>query len=282
MNLYYTIRGLKEEGLLSNRVFHRTVMKFIQLIIALFFVFTLGSVATAALETDINIGFPDLLADEFDDVNDLFDEYESQDFIVYDPLEPMNRVFFEFNDTLYEWLLYPVMTGYSWLVPLELRESFGNFFFNVSMPVRLLNTVLQGEFSSSGKVVGRFFINSTLGVAGLVDVAKLEWGIEPTRADFGQTLGRWGLGDGIYFCWPLVGPSNIRDSFGLVVDAYSHPIPYLHGSTLLDLGYATSNKLNTLSLHPTLYHDLKKIALDPYIASRQAYYEYRQAIIARN
>jgi phospholipid-binding lipoprotein MlaA len=174
------------------------------------------------------------------------------------------------------------MTGYSWLVPLELRESFGNFFFNVSMPVRLLNTVLQGEFSSSGKVVGRFFINSTLGVAGLVDVAKLEWGIEPTRADFGQTLGRWGLGDGIYFCWPLVGPSNIRDSLGLVVDAYSHPIPYLHGSTLLDLGYATSNKLNTLSLHPTLYHDLKKIALDPYIASRQAYYEYRRAIIARN
>lgn len=257
-------------------------MKFSLLIIALVLVFSFGTVAAAEIETNIHTSFPDLLEDEFDDGDELFDDYDNQQFIVSDPLEPMNRVFFEFNDILYEWLLHPVMTGYSWLVPLELRESFGNFFFNVATPVRLLNTVLQGEFASSGKVVGRFFINSTLGVAGLVDVANLEWGIEPTRADFGQTLGRWGVGDGIYFCWPLVGPSNVRDSLGLFVDAYSHPIPYLHESTVLDLGYYTSNKLNTLSLHPTLYDDLKRFALDPYIASRQAYYEYRQAIIARD
>lgn len=224
---------------------------------------------------DANI-FPDLLSDEFE--NDLFDDNEPS-IHVRDPLEPVNRFFFEFNDVVYEWILKPVNYGYSWLLPVDLRICFGNFFFNLATPVRLLNSFLQGDLEATGVVLERFFINSTIGVWGLVDVAAIEFDIQPQRADFGQTLGKWGLGEGIYFCWPLVGPSTVRDTVGLVVDAYTHPIPYLHDNRTLDVGYYLSNRINTLSLNPTFYDDLKKYSLDPYIASRQAYYEYRKAIV---
>lgn len=227
--------------------------------------------------------FPDLLSDDYgDDVGmDSGDEdfYNEQVATIRDPLEPINRVFFTFNDKLYEWVLSPITDGYIWAVPRDLRECFGNFFYNLSAPVRFVNSILQGEIKQSGVVFSRFLINSTLGVYGLVDTANLEFDIKPRNADFGQTLGRWGLGDGVYICWPLVGPSSIRDSVGLIVDAYTHPIPYFHDSRVLDIGYYTSNKLNTLSLNPDIYDDLKRFSLDPYIASRQAYYDYRKVLI---
>lgn len=232
--------------------------------------------ATEASQQDL------LLADDefYDD--DLYDDefYEDDaEFEIYDPLEPVNRFFFGFNDHLYEWLLKPFTDAYIWAVPLELRESAGNFFLNLAAPVRLLNTLLQGKFDESVVVVNRFLINSTLGVYGLVDIASIEFEIEPTRADFGQTLGRWGLNSGVYVCWPLIGPSSLRDTVGLVVDAYTHPIPYFHDSRVLDIAYYTSNRINTLSLNPNVYEDLKKFSIDPYISSRQAYFEYRKALI---
>ncbi|PHR30160.1 MAG: hypothetical protein COA36_01895 [Desulfotalea sp.] len=227
----------------------------------------------------------DLLDDDYDSEDDFGDDFDSEDDFdddfttISDPLEPLNRVFFEFNDVIYEWVLSPVTDGYIWAIPRELRESIGHFFFNLASPVRFLNFVLQGEFKQSGVVLGRFLINSTLGVYGLVDTAYLEFDIEPRRADFGQTLGRWGVGNGIYICWPMVGPSSIRDTVGLVVDAYTHPIPYFHDNVALDISYYTSHKLNVLSLNPTVYDDLKRFALDPYVASRQAYYDYRKAVV---
>jgi phospholipid-binding lipoprotein MlaA len=238
-----------------------------------------------ALEpVDRQNSFPDLLSDEFLS-DDEWDEGNDDDFdreeleTISDPLEPLNRVFFTFNDKVYEWVLSPLTDGYIWVVPRELRESFGNFFFNLAAPVRFVNSLFQGELKQSGLVLSRFLINSTLGVYGLVDIAYLEFDIKPENADFGQTLGRWGVGDGIYICWPVVGPSSIRDSIGLVVDAYTHPIPYFHESRVLDVSYYTSNKLNTLSLNPDIYDDLKRFSLDPYVASRQAYYDYRKLLI---
>jgi phospholipid-binding lipoprotein MlaA len=255
--------------------------RFLLVFITLFFCGTFALAGDQAPET----GFPDLLADEFleDDEFDEFDEFNNETaFRIRDPLEPINRFFFEFNDKLYEWILKPVTDGYIWLVPRELRVNFGNFYFNLAMPIRLLNSLLQANFKDAGTVLSRFAINSTIGVYGLVDVAALEFDLQPQRADFGQTLGKWGAGGGIYFCWPLFGPSSIRDTVGLVVDAYTHPIPYFHESIALDLAYYTSNKLNTLSLNPDLYEDLKRFSLDPYIASRQIFYEYRQAMIEVN
>lgn len=251
------------------------------LLVVMFFVSVSFATASIAVENT----HPDLLEDDFFD-----EEFDDEAFVdgedgewfdasIYDPLEPMNRAFFVFNDKLYEWVLRPVTDGYIWLLPRELRESFGNFFYNLAMPIRLLNTLLQGDFQGSSVVVQRFFVNSTLGVYGLVDIAFLEFDLKPERADFGQTLGKWGADEGIYFCWPLFGPSSLRDSVGLVVDAYTHPIPYFHQDYLLDLAYYTTNKLNTLSLNPDIYEDLKRFSLDPYIAARQAYYDYRKAFI---
>ena len=252
-------------------------MKIVRLT-AIFFSFFLFVTPLFGVENSSKQDFyPDLLDDEsFDDEN--FDDFPQ--LVIADPLEPMNRFFFEFNDTFYELLLKPITDGYIWIVPRELRESFGNVFYNLASPIRLLNSLLQADFETTGVVLERFLINSTLGVYGLVDIASIEFDIDPVKADFGQTLGRWGVSEGIYFCWPIIGPSNSRDSVGWLVDLYTHPIPYVHDSRALDFSYYVSARVNTISLHPNFYEDLKRFSLDPYIASRQAYYEFRRGFIA--
>jgi len=227
---------------------------------------------------------PDLLAEEdswADDDKDANEEDDLATAAIYDPLEPMNRFFFEVNDTLYDWVMKPVTDTYSWLLPQDLRDCFGNFFDNIAMPIRLLNSLLQADFETSGVVLGRFFINSTLGVYGLVDIAADKYKIMPRKADFGQTLGRWGVEEGIFLYLPFMGPMNIRDGIGFIADAYTHPIPYIHDSFLLDTAYYSTTKVNSLSLNPDLYDDLRKYSLDPYVASRQAYYDYRRALVER-
>lgn len=220
--------------------------------------------------------FPDFLGDDSTET-DFLDE--SPEIVVYDPLEPMNRVFFEFNDVLYEWVVKPAADGYSWVLPLEIRQAFGNFFLNLAMPIRLINSLLQGDLEKTGVVVERFLINSTVGVYGFADVADEEFDINPRRADFGQTLGKWGVGEGIYVCWPVFGPSNTRDTVGLVADAYSHPLPYFTDDSTFLISYYVTTRLNKLSLNPDVYEDLKRFSVDPYIAARQAYYDYRKVVV---
>jgi phospholipid-binding lipoprotein MlaA len=196
---------------------------------------------------------------------------------VYDPLESMNRFFFEVNDDLYVWVVKPVTREYRRFLPLELRESFGNFFLNLGFPVNFLNTLLQGDLRSTVIVVERFVINTTLGVGGLVDVAANEFDLGPRRADFGQTLGRWGIGEGPFIYWPLLGPSNIRDTIGLAADTFVKPLPYIYEDTLIDITVYSTERINALSLNPDLYDDMKRFSLDPYVAVRQAYSDYRRA-----
>lgn len=221
---------------------------------------------------------PDLLAEELayerTEQEDAWDEDE-----VYDPMESMNRFFFEVNDQLYVWVVKPVTTGYSRVVPAELRECFGNFFLNLGFPVNLLNTLLQGDFRSAVIVAERFLINTTLGVVGLVDVAANEFDIGPRRADFGQTLGRWGVGEGPFIYWPLLGPSNIRDTVGFAADLFAMPLPYLYDDTMIDITVYSTERINALSLNPDLYDDMKRFSLDPYVAVRQAYSDYRRAAL---
>lgn len=215
----------------------------------------------------------DLLDDEF-----VEDEAQSEEEI-YDPLEPMNRFFFEVNDTLYYWVIKPANRVYSFFLPIEIRDCLGNFFDNLTMPVKLLNNLLQGDFEDAGIVVSRFFINSTLGIFGLGDPATSEFNLVERPADFGQTLGRFGVGEGFYLYWPIIGPSNVRDTIGYLVDTYSHPVPYLSDQFTEELLYYTTDRLNDVSLNPDAYDDIKKYSLDPYIAIRQGYYDYRRTKI---
>ena len=114
---------------------------------------------------------------------------------------------------------------------------------------------------------------------GLGDPAYVDFDLEPRRADFGQTLGRWGIGEGFYICLPFLGPSNVRDSVGFVGDVYMHPVPYLSESFAFDMGYLAVSRVNLMSISPEVYEELKRISLDPYVAARQAYYDYRRSII---
>lgn len=214
-----------------------------------------------------------LLSDDF-----LDDDFMSES-TYDDPLEPMNRFFFEFNDKLYYWVLSPLNTGYSAVVPWDIRYSIGNFVNNIAAPIRLLNNLLQWKINDAGIVLSRFLINSTLGVYGFGDPAWVDFGLEPKPEDFGQTLGTWGVGEGVYLCLPVIGPSNVRDMVGFGADAYTHPMVYFVDDIWFSAGYYTVSRVNLLSLNPTVYEDLKKYSLDPYISMRQVYLDYRRTRI---
>ena len=141
------------------------------------------------------------------------EDMEEEEYIA-DPLEPLNRISFTFNDRLYFWVLKPLAKGYSLIVPEDMRLSARNFFNNLAFPKRFFNCLLQMKFRSAGNEALRFMLNSTFGMLGMYDVAREEFGISAIDEDFGQTLGVWGIKSGPYIHWPFLGPSNIRDTLG--------------------------------------------------------------------
>lgn len=200
---------------------------------------------------------------------------------IADPIEPWNRAMYHFNDKFYFWLLKPVGQGYKYVIPETFRIIFSNFYENIMMPVRFVNNLLQGKPDYAGRELVRFVINSTVGVAGFRDCAKDCFGITGRKADLGQTLGKYGIGSGFYIVWPVVGPSSPRDTFGLVGDHFLKPVTYL-SSNLLDPGTIALNvheKVNDFSFHIGDYEILKEASIDPYIAIRDAYVQYRKKLI---
>ena len=213
---------------------------------------------------------------EYDEDEDYFDEYETFEDIS-DPFEPVNRVFFHFNDKLYYWLLKPAASGYKAIVPEPARISVKNFFSNLSFPVRFINCVFQGKFEGAGYEVGRFLTNSTIGLAGFFDVATKDFNMKEYDEDLGQTLGFYGLGHGFYICWPFLGPSSLRDTIGDAGDEFLDPVYYLDLKRKYELSIKAYEKVNDVSLILGEYEDLKEAALDPYIALRDVYFQYRAA-----
>ena len=139
----------------------------------------------------------------------------------------------------------------------------------------MANCLLQAKFKGAGNEVIRFLLNSTFGVAGFFDPAKKEFKIEKTEADFGQTLGVWGLGPAFYINWVFLGPSNFRDTIGFAGDLFLDPRTYLFKNPIFYL-VRPVELVNDTSLTMGEYEELKKAALDPYIAVREAYSQYRQ------
>jgi phospholipid-binding lipoprotein MlaA len=198
---------------------------------------------------------------------------EAQAETVPDPFEPLNRAFFNFNDKLYFWVLKPVAVGYKTVVPEEARVSVRNFFYNLAFPVRFVNTLLQGKFFGAFEETCSFLVNSTVGLGGLADVATA---IDLKRhdEDLGQTLAVQGNGPGFYINWPFLGPSTLRDSIGMAGDLFLDPLTYL-GTYWYAPGARGLNVVNETSLRIGDYESLKKAALDPYVALRDAYYQNR-------
>jgi len=201
--------------------------------------------------------------------------------LIADPLEPVNRAFFHFNDRLYFWVLKPVSSGYKLALPEALRNCIGNFFSNLFTPIRVANCLLQGKIKGAGREVLRFTVNSTAGFVGFNDVAGEELEIRGAEEDLGQTLGVYGLGPGIYINWPFLGPSSIRDTVGIVGDGFLNPVNHIVTSTDTNLAVKGFERVNQTSLRIGDYESFKRAALDPYVALKDAYHQSRERKVNR-
>jgi phospholipid-binding lipoprotein MlaA len=193
---------------------------------------------------------------------------------IADPLEPVNRFMFGVNDVTYFWILKPVLQVYTAMVPQPVRVGIRNFSHNLDTPVRLVSCLLQGKGSAAGTEASRFAINTTIGVLGIGDPAQDRWKLEPAEEDLGQTLAVYGFGNGFYVVWPWFGPSTLRDSVGMVGDEFLNPVRYIPPEAL-SIAISATSTINSGSFHAGEYESLKAASVDPYIAMREAYLQYR-------
>lgn len=191
-----------------------------------------------------------------------------------DPLQPVNRVTFQFNQKADHYVIRPIAQGYQKATPQFVRTGVTNFFNNLFYPQTIVNDFLQAKFERGGKDIGRLLVNSTFGILGVFDVAKY-WGMPKHDEDFGQTLGYWGVQPGWYLVLPLLGPSDVRDGVGMAADLPLDPLFYSNDSTvtwsLFGL-YAVNTRAMLLKADQFIQN-----ALDPYLFVRDAYLQHRRS-----
>lgn len=153
-------------------------------------------------------------------------EIEALAFATSDPLESINRPIFAFNERMDSWILRPVAQGYDYVTPVWMRQGVSNALGNLGEVSVTVNSLLQGRFSQAATSGGRFLINSTLGIVGLVDTAE-KMGLERARTDFGHTLASWGAPSGPYLVVPFFGPRTVRSGTGQLVDIYMSPLTHV-------------------------------------------------------
>lgn len=196
----------------------------------------------------------------------------------FDPLEKINRPIFWFNDKLDVYLLEPIAKGWDFVVPDRAQGAISDVFDNARFPIDFTNELLQGKPGSAGKALGRFLLNSTLGVGGLFDVAKAA-GLPGRQEDFGQTLGVWGVRNGPYLMLPILGPSTFRDACGRAADSPMRVWPFFLG-TLPSSAITGTEVVNWRARNIESIRDLKKDAFDYYALVRNAYLQNRAAEVA--
>ena len=195
-----------------------------------------------------------------------------------DPFEKFNRAMFKFNTKVDRYFAKPLAKGYRAVTPRPVRKGISNFFSNLREPIVILNDVLQGKVKQAGSDLGRFLMNSTLGLFGFIDVAS-KAGLKKHDEDFGQTLGKWGIKDGPYLVLPFFGPSSMRDAFGLVADAQVDPVRQKDDKS-------TRSKLTTLRVINTRANLLDATDIleqaggqDPYLFVREFYRQRRRSLV---
>jgi phospholipid-binding lipoprotein MlaA len=195
---------------------------------------------------------------------------------INDPAEPTNRAVFAFNRGVDAVILQPLATVYR-ETPQLFQDSVHNVLNNLRTPVILLNDLLQGEFRRAGETVGRFVVNTTIGVGGVGDVAA-DLGMPYHNEDFGQTLAVWGVPEGPYVMLPVIGPSNPRDTVGLVADFFADPLNLWAANTDRDWIIYARTGTRAIDLRARNYdvlEDLERTSLDYYAAIRSLYRERR-------
>jgi phospholipid-binding lipoprotein MlaA len=203
----------------------------------------------------------------------------------YDPIEPVNRGIFWFNDELDIYVFEPIAKFYKDNMPRPIRTGIGNFFNNLRYPSYLVSDVIQGKFSQAVDHTGRFLVNSTIGVVGLMDVAT-DMGLPDHEEDFALALAYHGVPAGPYLVIPFLGPSNVRDGIGLVVDGFLNPISWIgysnaSNSTKIAL---TSSAVAVKYIHTRAgliqaVEAAKESSVDYYLFLQGAYYQHRQGLL---
>ena len=196
----------------------------------------------------------------------------------YDPWEAFNTAMFSFNRKVDRYALKPVAKAWDTIVPDAVERSLKRAFDNLSMPRRLVNNLFQLKLKGAGQELARFGLNTTLGVAGLFDVAKV-FGLEASEADTGQTLGRYGVGPGPYLVLPFLPPLTARDGIGFAVDAALDPFTYVIFPVAALAGTAVGKRVDERALNLDLYENVEESTVDLYSAVRNGYLQRRQKMI---
>jgi len=219
--------------------------------------------------------------DEFldEELDTLYEEAEDATVKVADPFEPINRGMFVFNDRFYFWIAKPLTIGYRTVIPSNVRSPIKNFFYNIFAPIRIVNNLLQGKAKGAGIETQRFLINSTAGVLGFGDPASSFPQLAPREEDLGQTFAVWGFGNGFYMVLPFIGPTTFRDTTGWVLDRYFSPLAYIYDSWGEAVTVTVFRRWNQLSFRIGDYEALKAASLDPYVAMRSGYIQFRNTKI---
>lgn len=193
-----------------------------------------------------------------------------------DPFEQTNRQVFAFNQKVDHYLVEPTARAYVEVVPEPAREGMHNFLTNLDLPVTFANDVLQGEPDRAGDTLGRFTINSTFGLAGILDLAT-PMGIPYHSEDFGQTLGVYGVGEGPYLVLPFLGPDPPRDLVGQVADVFLDPFTYvkLREHTWWSAGRGYFSLLDLRSRNLDTLADIERTSVDYYASMRSLYRQLR-------
>jgi phospholipid-binding lipoprotein MlaA len=215
---------------------------------------------------------------------DDFDAETEQNGQISDPLEPWNRFWYGFNDVFYSYLFRPIGLGYNYVAPTPLRTGVSHFFFNWKFPIRFVNCLLQGKFLGAGVEFSRFMGNTLFGGLGFYNILEDRKAVvEPDDEDFGQTLGVWGIGAGPYIVWPLLGPSTLRDSFGLAGDYMLDPITYINpwylpysNPTWWSITASGARTVTTVADHIEEIDALKESSVEEYSAFRNVYVQTRE------
>jgi phospholipid-binding lipoprotein MlaA len=197
-----------------------------------------------------------------------------------DPFEPMNRAVFGFDETFDKYVVLPAASVYLYNLPTPIRKGLHNTVSNLDLPVTFANDILQGNLQRSAETLGRFTMNSTVGLGGIVDVAT-QAGMPAHISDFGQTLAQWGVGEGPFLVLPVIGPEPPRDLLGDAVDLALDPLTYVPAAWPLGdrIGVATGlhivNPFETHARNIFLRQELEKDSLDPYATMRSTYRQVR-------
>ncbi len=209
---------------------------------------------------------------------DYLEDSASGEPAVSDPFENFNRKIYRFNDSFYFHVAKPVARVWAKVLPREIRVGIGNIITNIRTPIRFTNCLLQGNVLGAAIELDRLLVNSTLGIGGFFDPAGQGMDLPKQPEDTGQTLGVWKMKQGIYIMWPVIGPTTVRRNIGFIGDVFLDPITYVAFSWLAFLEVPV-RELNNLSFRLGDYEALKKSALDPYVAIRNGYVQYRRNLV---